>query len=130
MKDHSKNRLTRDQCKDTGMAMVLILLLVTLATRRNYVMFCAIGVLVLDMIAPQVFRPAAVIWFGLVQLLGTVTSRVVLTIIFLVVVTPVGFARRMLGTDTLRLKEFKKGHGSVMDVRNHTFGAHDIIKPY
>jgi hypothetical protein len=128
--DYSRNRLTKDQCKDTGMAMVLIVLLLTLAAKRDYLIFGAIGLLVLTMIRPQLFRPVAVIWFGLSRLLGMVTSRVVLSIIFLVVVTPVGLARRMLGKDTLRLKSFKKGHESVMEERNHTFCANDIIKPY
>ena len=130
LRDHSMNSLTKDQCKDTGMAMVLIVLLLTLATRRNQVIFCAIGLLVLTMIRPQLFRPVAVIWFGLAQLLGIVTSRILLSIIFFVVVTPVGLVRRVLGADTLKLKEFKKGHGSVMEERNHTFSAHDIMKPY
>ena len=128
--DSSKNRLTKDQCKDTGMAMVLIVLLLTLAAKRDYLIFGAIGLLVLTMIRPQLFRPVAVIWFGLSRLLGMVTSRIVLTVIFFVVVTPVGLVRRILGKDTLRLKSFKAGHESVMEERNHTFSATDIIKPY
>jgi hypothetical protein len=128
--DHSRNKLTKDQCKDTGMAMVLIVLLLTLAVKRDYMIFGAIGLLVLTMIRPQLFRPVAVIWFGLSRLLGMVTSRVLLSVIFLVVVTPVGLARRALGKDTLRLKSFKRGHGSVMEERNHTFSANDILKPY
>ena len=130
MGDSSKNSMTKDQCKDTGMAMVLIVLLLTLATKRDYLIFGAIGLLVLTMIRPQLFRPVAVLWFGLSRLLGMVTSRIVLTIIFLVVVTPVGLVRRVLGKDTLRLKSFKAGHESVMEERNHTFCADDIIKPY
>ena len=130
MKEYSRNRLTVDQCKDTGMAMVLILLLLTLATRRNYLIPFAIGLLALTMIRPQLFRPVAVVWFGLSHVLGIVTSRIVLTIIFFVVVTPIGLVRRLLGTDTLNLRSFKKGHESVMEKRNHTLCAHDLVKPY
>jgi hypothetical protein len=130
MGDHSKNGMTKDQCKDTGMAMVLIVLLSTLAARRDYLILLAIGLLVLNMTRPQLFRPAAVIWFGLAHLLGMITSRVVLTIIFFVLVTPVGMVRRALGADTLKLKSFKRGHESVMEGRNHTFCADDIVKPY
>jgi hypothetical protein len=125
-----KNSMKKDQCKDTGMAMVLILLLLTLAARRNYIIFCAIGLLVLTMVRPQMFRPVAVIWFGLAQLLGMVTSRIVLSIIYLVVVTPVGLIRRVIGADTLKLNSFKAGHESVMEERNHTFSGDDIVKPY
>jgi hypothetical protein len=130
MNNFFRNRMTTDQCKDTGMAMVLILLLLMLATKRNYLIFCAMGVLALDMIRPQLFRPAAVVWFGLSHLLGMITSRVVLSIIFFLVVTPVGVVRRLFGADTLKLKSFKRGHESVMEKRGHTFCADDIVKPY
>ena len=130
MKDFSRNRMTADQCKDTGMAMVLISLLLMLATKRNYWIFCAIGLLVLTMIIPRIFRPAAVVWFGLSHLLGMITSRVVLSIIFFLVVTPVGVVRRLFGADTLKLKAFKRDHESVMEKRGHTFCADDIVKPY
>lgn len=112
------------------MAMVLILLLLALGTKRNYLLFCAIGVLVLDMIRPQLFKPLAVVWFGLSHVLGIITSRIVLSILFFVVVTPIGVMRRLLGADTLKLKAFKRGNGSVMDKRNHKFCADDILKPY
>ena len=122
--------MTRDQCKDTGMAMVLILLLFALGTKRSYLLFFAIGLLALDMIRPQLFRPAAVVWFGLSHVLGIITSRVVLSILFFVVVTPIGVMRRLLGADTLKLKSFKQNNGSVMEKRNHKFCADDILKPY
>ena len=130
MEDFSGKKLTTDQCKDTGMAMVLIVLLLMLATKRNYWIFCGIALLVLNMIRPQLFRPAAWLWFGLSHLLGIVTSRVVLTVIFFLVVTPVGVVRRLLGVDNLKLKSFKAGHESVMEKRGHTFRADDIVKPY
>ena len=130
MEDLSRKSMTTDQCKDTGMAMVLIALLLMLATKRNYWIFCAIGLLVLTMIRAQVFRPAAVVWFGFSHLLGIITSRVVLSVVFFLVVTPIGVLRRLLGTDTLKLKSFKVGRESVMERRNHTFSADDIVKPY
>ncbi len=127
---NSSGKPTIDQSKDTGMAMVLILLLLTLAFKRNYLVYCAIGVLALTMIRPQLFRPLAVVWFGFSHVLGMVTSRIVLTIIFFIVVTPVGVARKMFGVDALKLSLFKKGRGSVMETRNHKFCAEDVVKPY
>ena len=73
---------TRDQARDTGMALALICLIVFLATQqKRYVTF---GVLVLlaDMICPAIYKPAAKIWFGLSHLVvhtsGTHNSMVVL----------------------------------------------------
>jgi hypothetical protein len=45
-------------------------------------------------------------------------------------VTPIGLVRRALRNDSLRLRAFKAGDESVMVVRNHTFTAGDLEKPY
>jgi uncharacterized membrane protein YgdD (TMEM256/DUF423 family) len=120
----------RDRSRDTGLALVLLLLLVHAATRRDVFATAAILVLVAAMTVPLVFRPASVVWFGLSQALGTVTSKVLLAIVFYAVVTPIGVVRRLLGHDSLRLRGFKAGDASVMHVRQHVFTPDDLDKPY
>ena len=112
------------------MALVLVLLLLTLVFKRSAFLFSAISVHVLNMIAPQVYRPAAVIWFSLAHLLGTIISKVILSIVFFSVLTPVGLWRRAFCADSLRLKAFKTGRESVMQERNHTFTGKDFEHPY
>ena len=85
---------------------------------------------VVDMTFPQLYRPVAVLWLGLSHLLGTVVSKVLLTLVFFGVVTPIGLARKLLGIDSLKLKDFKSGENSVMVIRNHIFTGKDIEKPY
>jgi hypothetical protein len=119
-----------EQCKDTGMAVVLIFLLAYLYYEKIYILYGALGLHLFNMIYPQGYRPVAVVWLGLSHLLGTVASRIILSIVYLAVVTPVGLLRRMLGKDSLKLKEFKVGSKSVMQARNHTFKAVDIEHPY
>jgi hypothetical protein len=121
---------TRDQAKDTGMAVVLILLIAALARKKFGYVDIAIVVHVINMIAPQVFRPAAVVWFGFSHVMGNVVSRLIMAIVFFLVVTPIGVWRRLSGADALQLKPFKAGRGSVMEERNHTFTGKDIEQPY
>jgi len=121
---------TKEQAKDTGMALVLILLLVRVIARRDGYLVAAVAAQVANMVAPQLFRPVAVIWFAFSQLLGEVMSRVVLSVIFFVVITPIGLVRRMMGADTMKLKAFKGGHDSVMVTRDHTYVARDMEMPY
>ena len=64
------------------------------------------------------------------DLLGTVVSKILLTLVFFGVVTPIGLARKLLGIDSLKLKDFKSGENSVMVIRNHIFTGKDIEKPY
>ena len=82
------------------------------------------------MIAPQVFRPVAIAWFGLAHLLGASRRACCCCSCLRLVVTPIGLLRRALGKDSLRLRAFKAGDESVMVVRNHTFTAGDLEKPY
>jgi hypothetical protein len=122
--------ITRDQSRDTGMAMVLLLLLALLKWGGGELLVAALIVQVVTMIVPQVFRPIAFLWFGLAHLLGAIVSRVLMWLVFALVVTPIGLLRRALGKDSLRLRAFRADDASVMTVRNHTFTAGDLEKPY
>ena len=88
---------TRDRSRDTGLALVLILLIAHKATERDGFTTAALVVLVVAMTVPLLFRPASVVWFGLSHLLGTVMSKVLLAAVFYLVVTPVGIVRRRFG---------------------------------
>ena len=125
-----KRPITKEQSKDTGMAMVLLLLLASGAFKREILVMVAIIALVVDMALPHFYRPLAVLWLGLSHLLGTLVSKVLLTLVFFAVVTPIGLARKLLGVDSLKLKDFKSGENSVMVTRNHTFIGKDIEQPY
>jgi hypothetical protein len=122
--------ITRQQSQDTGMAMVLLLLIGALSWKRDGLVVAAVIVLVADMTAPQLFAPLAVVWFGLSHVIGSVMSKVLLSVVYVVVVTPVGIVRRLIGSDTLRLRAFKQGDASVLTVRNHRFAARDLEQPY
>lgn len=122
--------MTREQNVGTGMAIVLILLLIALATNNTVYIRSAAIVLLIAMTVPTLFYPAAVIWFGLSNFLGAIMSRVILAVLFIVLVTPIGFLRRLFGYDPMRLKGWKKSSTSVFKERHHTFSAADLEKPY
>ncbi len=118
------------QCKDSCMAVVLICLLVGFFTERTGMFAVSIAFLFVGMAAPKIYAPFARLWFGLSKVLGTIMSKVILTILFFAVVTPVGLLRKMSGADPLQLKKWKKGTESVFTVRDHTFEPKEIEKPY
>ncbi|HOV85246.1 MAG TPA: SxtJ family membrane protein [Syntrophobacteraceae bacterium] len=130
MKDFSSLGVTREQCKDTGMAMVLLCLLGEYFTHRPDLLSVAVGLLVLDMIFPVFFKPVAVIWIRLSHVLGGVSSKLLLTLVFFLLLTPMGLIRRALGKDPMRRKQWKRGSSSVFHLRNHTFTAKDLETPY
>ena len=121
---------SRDQARDTGMALTLVGLIVFFATREIRYATIATAILLLDMIWPSFFKPLAKVWFGLSHVLGTVMSKVILTLAFFLVLTPMGLLRSILGKDPMRVRQFKQGTDSVFRVRDHTFTAADVEQPF
>jgi multisubunit Na+/H+ antiporter MnhG subunit len=126
----SPKNINKNQAKDTGLAMVLILLIVEYIRRPDWLIIAAMVVLVLTMTWPVIFRPLAKVWFGFSHLLGGVVSKIILSIVFFVIVTPVGLARKAMGADPMKGKQWKKGDGSVLIDRDHLYTREDIEKPY
>lgn len=122
--------ISKNQARDTGMAIVLILLLIAVFSLEFIYVKIAIIALIIAMTIPLIYKYFAVIWFGLSHLLGTFVSKILLILVFFLVLLPVGLIRRLLWYDTLKLKEFKKGADSVMQIRNITFSRNDIDKPF
>lgn len=123
-------KITDKQSTDTGMAAVLIFLLVGYFGDNNSFVGIAILCLVVNMIFPSLYKPIAVVWFELSKILGTVMSNVLLTTLFYLLVTPVGFIRRILGADPMKLKSWKKDNASVFQLVNHRYRPEDLEKPY
>lgn len=122
--------VTKKQASDSGMAIVLILLLIGFFTSNDIYYKISIPVLVIDMTFPMFFYYFAILWFGLSHLIGTIVSKVILSVVFIIVVLPVGLVRKMMGKDSLKIRQFKKSSDSVMIKRNYQFKSKDIIHPY
>jgi polyferredoxin len=125
-----KMEVSDEQCKDSGLALVLIALILSMVFSPHYLLPIGIGLLVVTMSVPTLFRPFARIWFGFSHALGTLVSRILLTLLFYGLVTPVGCIRRLLGKDSMQLKKWKNGKVSVFHDRDHLFTRQDLDNPY
>ena len=122
--------ITAKQSTDTGMAMVLICLLISFFSNSRIALSISIVLLILNMTVPIIYMPLAKIWIGFSIIVGNFVSMILLSIIFYVLVTPVGFIRKLFGADPMQLKKWKKNTNPVFRERNHLFQARDIEKPY
>jgi hypothetical protein len=122
--------ITPKQASDSGLALLLILLLAGWFLQSWFYLKLAIPVLLLIMTVPVVFRPFAFVWLGFSNALGAVMSKLILSVVFFVLVVPIGALRRLLGKDAMRLSEFKKSGRSVLKVRDREFTAADIEQPF
>lgn len=74
--------------------------------KPSYWYFLLPGVLlvVLGILLPRALKWPYVVWMTLAMLLGAVVSTLVLTLLFYLVVTPIGLIARFVGNDFLSLK--------------------------
>jgi hypothetical protein len=65
-------------------------------------------------------------WLALGRILNTISTTILLTLVFFLLVLPIGLIRRLTGADPLRLKQFRKSRGSVLFTRDHTYSKNDL----
>ena len=58
----------------------------------------------LGIILPVLLKPAYLVWMTFAVILGWVMTRVILSIVFYLIMTPIGLITRLLGEDFLALK--------------------------
>lgn len=93
-----------------GVGTVLIGIALVVLWRRGWTLGAIVyglggigAVLVLmGLLAPAMLRPVYRVWMALALVLGYVMTRVVLTLVFFLLVTPIGLVLRALGKDPLQ----------------------------
>jgi len=123
-------KVSRRQCSEFGQAAVLICIFLALYLKNNHYVTAAFWVLLCTILIPNIFYPFALLWFGLSTILSKISSFIILNVIFFFLVIPMGFFRKLLGKDTLKLKKFKTGRNSVMIERNHLYEAVDLVNTF
>lgn len=126
--------LNRDEVnrrsKDTVLVLILIFLALNHFTNETIYIYLAIITTVLGMIYAKMFWPIGRVWFGFSTFLGTHVSKLLLSLLYFLMVVPVGCLRRALGFDSMKKKQWREGTDSVFTIREKTFGIEDIEKPY
>lgn len=88
---------------------VLLVIAVVVWGRNGFALTTAAYVLggiggalvVLGGAAPVILKPVYRVWMALAVVLGFVMTRVILTVVFFLVMTPIGLVMRLLGKDPL-----------------------------
>ena len=125
-----RTTFSRKEHTDSGLALLLLLLVFFLIYDYKGFLYAAVGICLIVMILPLIIYPFTWLWLNLSHFLGSVMSRIILSLIFIVFVIPVGTLRRLLGKDALKLKQFKQTQQSVFETRNHSYTKEDIENPY
>lgn len=122
--------ITKLQERDSCLAFTFLCLLLWLFNHKIAFIYTAMGIVLFGMIWPSGLRPLAYVWFGLGLLLGKVMSKVVLSVVYVMLLLPVALVRRLMGKDSLGLLRFCSDQQSCFVVREHTYQAKDLVNPY
>ncbi|MGC1392449.1 MAG: hypothetical protein WA816_15545 [Bacteroidales bacterium] len=122
--------ITEKQSVEFGLVTILVTILLAIYLKQSYFVIAALFLTLVTLIVPVIFNPFAAIWFWLSRILSYVGSRVLLTIVFFIVVTPVGLIRRFLKRDNLNIDQFKKSTKSVLTDRDHIYTAADFTDTF
>jgi len=89
-----------------GAVFAMLGLLFWMRSKPHYPYFLVLGSLLLVFGAafPRALKHVYVAWMSLAIVLGFIVSTVILTLFFILVITPIGLTARLLGKDFLRLK--------------------------
>ena len=130
--------ISNKQNIDAGMALILISLLMGvffnnklgILSLENIYFKIASVLLLVNMIVPKTFYFFSVFWFAFSEIMGTIMSKVILTVIFYIIVLPIALIRQIFGVDNLFLKKYNENKKSVFKSRDTTFKSTDLHHPY
>ncbi len=125
-----KTDFTEKEHLNSGLAFLLLLLIIGLGWHYTILLKIAVVAVLLLLTKPVIFYPFTFIWLNLSDGLGKIMSKIILSLIFFVIVFPTALIRRIIGNDTLMLKQFKKSNQSVFVERNHAYSKNDLINPF
>ena len=135
--DDDNRTALRKAARNTALVIsaVLLLLAVVGVWRAGWRLTTAAGVLLgaaalltlLAIVAPVALIPLHIAWMKLSLALGWVATRLILTLFFILVVTPFGLTMRLFGYDPLRRK--MKGDSYWLDKRK-SFDKESYRRPY
>ncbi len=115
---------------EAGAALCLILLLAFFYTRHPHFLYGLLATLLVMMTVPKLLTPVAVTWFRFSEILGTGMSKIILGLIYIVIITPIGWTRRqLLRKDPMMLRSWKHVPTGFV-TRNHLYQRSDLDRPF
>ncbi|HXU83361.1 MAG TPA: SxtJ family membrane protein [Polyangia bacterium] len=122
--DPAKARARRGELRKFGLTVggVFLAIAVYLALRHRirvpfYVVVSLGSLLTLGgALAPSLLSPVQRVWMGLAHVLGWINARVLLSVVFFLIMTPMSLVMRLFGRDPLK-RRFEKGRASYWEDR-------------
>lgn len=122
--------LTREKIKDTGILVGIALIILGNWSNNTQLFYYTIPILFITILVPNLFFPVAFILFGLSSIIGKIFQQIILSVLFFLMITPIGVLRKAMKKDVLKLRAFKKSNNSTFVNREYKYSSKDFDKPF
>ena len=111
----------------TLLVLILAFLIVYLFTKYNWVIYTTIGLAIIGVLSSYLTKIIDAFWMKLAWVLSLFVPKIILSIVFYLVLTPIAFIAKLFSKDELLLKN---KYDSCFKEVNKTFSAEDLTKPW
>ncbi len=112
------------------LSLVVVLLALRFLLDMEHLTIAAAAVAFLALASLHLSTIAAAAWWGLTGLVGRLVSGLLMTLVWLLIVTPMGLLRRLLGKGPASLRPPARDVSPALEVRDHPFGPADFERPW
>lgn len=113
------------QALETLAILALFFLVLTAVTHVFVFIYISIGLLVIGLFIRPLAGKITQGWLAVAKMIGAFNSRIILTLVFYLVLTPIAVIFRFFNKDALGVVRVKSA-ASCFSVRDHTFTKEDL----
>ena len=125
-----RNRDDRRQSLETLAVLAAACIACALIFKAQAFAYVALGLLLIGLFFRWPAAKLAGAWLGLSAVLGAINSRVLLTLVYYLVLTPIALLYRLTHRDPLGLKRADDSERSYWILRDHRFEPRDLERPW
>ena len=114
--------------KESILAITFLMLLLFYFTRNITFIHITAIVIVVSLLVPRVAVLLDYVWKFISSVLGQISSKLILSVIFYAVLLPWGLLLKFIGKEMLPLKF--KGRSTAFSIRNKSFVNKDLQNPF
>lgn len=109
------------------LVIVVGLLVFYLIFNNVYFIYASVAIGGLSLLIPTVGKGINWVWFKIAEVLGWINSRILLSLLYYIFLTPISLLYRIFKKNSLDIKAPSK---SIYEERNHIYSSKDLDNPW
>lgn len=125
-----QTKLSKEQIKDVVIIITLVMMFFAVFQGIETFYLASFIILLVGLLLPVLFKPVALVWFGFSHYLGIVMNTLILSVVFFLIIFPIGALKRIFTQNNLGMNGWKKGNGSVFEKKHKLYQETDLNHPF